>query len=88
MSIEVGQTRNYPPLTSPHTRLVCGPVFEAELDRRPALELPGFHIGKHGDREAVRDGLRGRAGARQVEVNSVGPCVRELAREDPEPGRT
>jgi penicillin-binding protein 2 len=62
-------------------------VSERELTGDPLLELPGFRIGKTGVERQFDRGLRGSAGTRQVEVNAVGRVIRELSREEGEPGR-
>ena len=61
-------------------------MSEAELNGDPLLELPGFRIGKDGIERGYEKGLRGSAGSSQVEVNAVGRVIRELARNEPEPG--
>ena len=87
VAIEVGQTRNYPHAdVAAHALGYVASVFEAELTGDPLLELPGFRIGKDGIERSYEKVLRGGAGSSQVEVNSVGRVIRELARKDPEPG--
>ena len=87
VAIEVGQTRNYPHAdVAAHALGYVAAVSEAELTGDPLLELPGFRIGKDGIERSYEKVLRGGAGSSQVEVNSVGRVIRELARKDPEPG--
>ena len=51
------------------------------------LALPGMRVGRAG-MEGFHDlGLRGRAGAVQLEVNAVGRVIRELDRQEGTPGR-
>lgn len=47
------------------------------LDPDPVLLHPGFRIGKQGVEKAFDKGLRGRAGAQKVEVDSRGRVVRK-----------
>ncbi len=51
------------------------------------LAIPGFRIGKNGVEKQYDLDLRGEAGDVQMEVNAHGSVVRELARNDPKPGR-
>lgn len=88
VNIDVGQTRFYPYGNS--TVQVLGyvaAVAESELTGDPLLELPGFRIGKTGVERQYDQELRGSAGTSQVEVNAVGRVIRELSREEGEPGR-
>jgi penicillin-binding protein 2 len=88
VSIEVGQTRYYPlGGSTAHILGYVAQVSESEQTGDPVLELPGFTIGKLGVEKQYDLGLRGRAGARQVEVNAVGRVVRELARDEGETGQ-
>ena len=61
-------------------------VSSRDLERRqdddPLLRIPRFQIGKVGIESKLENGLRGRAGARQVEVNAVGRVMRELDRRE------
>jgi len=88
VSIEMGQTRFYP-LGEPMTQILgyVGPVAEHELTGDPLLELPDFRIGKTGTELRVDQELRGSAGTSQVEVNATGRVIRELSRQEGEPGR-
>src|SRR3546814_1936502 len=54
---------------------------------RSLLELPGFRIGRNGVERAFDLPLRGHAGASQLEVNAVGRVIRELDRQEGDPGR-
>jgi penicillin-binding protein 2 len=87
--IDIGQTRDYPEgdLTS-HIVGYTGRVSDEDLAGRddPLLQLPTMRFGKKGVERSLEDELRGRAGAVQVEVNAVGRIVRELDRNEGQPG--
>lgn len=90
ISIEVGQTRLYPYGTMfSHLLGYVAAVSEAELKESedPLLSLPDFRIGKNGIEKTYDTALRGSAGTRQIEVNSVGRVIRELSRNEGKPGR-
>ena len=69
-----------------------GPVSTRDLERRddpdPLLRIPRFQIGKVGIESKYENQLRGRAGARRVEVNAVGRIMRELDRQEGLTGST
>jgi penicillin-binding protein 2 len=82
---EVGLSRHYPQREDlAHVIGYVGPVSEADLkatpDPDPLLQIPNFQIGKIGVEARLEDRLRGRAGSKQIEVNSVGRVMRELGR--------
>ena len=52
------------------------------------LVTPGFKLGKDGLEKMLEDRLRGKAGAKRVEVTARGKLVRELATRPDEPGQT
>lgn len=85
--IDVGQSREYP--YSDHVAHILGyvaAVSEKDQTGDPLLELPGFRIGKSGV-ERIHDlKLRGKAGNSQLEVNALGRVIRELARQEGQPG--
>jgi penicillin-binding protein 2 len=88
---EVGLSRRYP-LRGDHAHVVgyVGTVSDRDLERIDApeqlLRLPRFQIGKIG-LEAQRENLlRGSAGTRRVEVNAAGRVMRELDRQEGQPG--
>jgi penicillin-binding protein 2 len=88
--LDQGLLRDYPDgLTLAHVLGYLGPVTKEELaaDNDPLLELPDFRIGKSGVERFYDKPLRGRAGLSRVEVNAVGREIRELDREDGEPGQ-
>lgn len=88
VSIEMGETRHYP-FGEPMTQILgyVAAVSESELNGDPLLELPGFRIGKTGVERRFDAELRGSAGTSQVEVNAVGRVIRELSRNEGQPGR-
>ncbi len=88
ISIEVGQTRYYPYRNALVQVLgYVAEVAERDLTGEPLLELPGFRIGKSGIERQLDLDLRGSAGTSQVEVNAFGRVIRELSRDEGEPGR-
>ncbi|PZX18423.1 penicillin-binding protein 2 [Palleronia aestuarii] len=88
---DVGLTRNYP-LAEDYAHIVgyVGPVSDYDLSRMddddPLLQIPKFQIGKTGVEQKYERRLRGKAGARQIEVNAAGRVMRELGRDDGVPG--
>jgi penicillin-binding protein 2 len=87
VQIEVEQSRFYPfGGLSAHVLGYVAAVSESDLTGDPLLELPGFRIGKTGVERQYDEALRGSAGNSQVEVNAVGRVIRELTREEGEPG--
>ncbi len=63
------------------------PTAEQYREKRDPLYLqPGFRLGKDGIEKALDSSLRGRPGARRVEVNARGRIVRELDTRDDVPG--
>jgi len=87
LSIEVGQSRQYPLAHDfSHVLGYVAAVSEKEVTGDPLLELPGFKIGKNGVERVFDRNLRGKAGNSQVEVNAVGRVIRELSRQEGQPG--
>jgi penicillin-binding protein 2 len=89
ISIEIDQKRVYPfgGITSHILGYVAGPnEKDVENDTDPLLRQPGFHIGKNGLERQYDLPLRGTAGESQLEVNSFGRVIRELARQEGDPG--
>ncbi len=88
---EVGLTRVYPRGADfAHVIGYVGPVSDYDLskieDPEPVLRIPRFQIGKVG-LEAKREVmLRGKAGAKRVEVNATGRVMCELDRREGQPG--
>ena len=91
ISPEVGLSRSYPNAAAfAHIVGYVGPVSEKDLagltDPEPVLQIPKFQIGKIGVERWLEDKLRGSAGNKRIEVNSVGRVMRELERTDGIPG--
>ena len=88
---EVGLTRHYP-LTGDFAHVVgyVGPVSDYDLskltDPDPLLQIPKFQIGKIGLEAKREDLLRGSAGTKRIEVNAGGRVMRELSRQEGQPG--
>jgi penicillin-binding protein 2 len=88
---EVGQSRRYPLDTDfAHVVGYVGPVSEKDLEGLespdPLLRIPKFQIGKIGVEKWMEDTLRGEAGTKRIEVNSAGRVMRELERQEGDPG--
>jgi penicillin-binding protein 2 len=91
VSPEVGLSRVYPrPQDFAHIVGYVGPVSDRDLEGienpDPILQIPKFQIGKIGVERWQEDTLRGSAGTKRIEVNSVGRVMRELERVDGTPG--
>ncbi len=91
VSPEVGLSRQYPLVDDfAHVVGYVGPVSEKDLeglqDPEPVLQIPKFQIGKIGTERWMEDTLRGKAGNKRIEVNSVGRVMRELERREGDPG--
>ncbi|HVO00769.1 MAG TPA: penicillin-binding protein 2 [Candidatus Cybelea sp.] len=90
ISIEVDQKRVYPFAgIAAHMLGYVGAPNEDDLqqDNDPLLSLPGIRMGKNGLEKQYEHPLRGQAGQSELEVNSVGRVIRELAREEGTPGK-
>ncbi len=88
---EVGLSRRYPlDFEFAHVVGYVGPVSDKDLEELtnpdPLLKTHKFQIGKIGVEKWMEDTLRGRAGTKQVEVNSAGRVMRELDRQEGDPG--
>ena len=85
--IDVGQTRFYPhgQTAAPVLGYVAA-VSEAEITGDPLLQLPGFRIGKAGIEKAFDLKLRGTGGSSRVEVNALGRMIKEIERQEGQPG--
>jgi len=91
---DVGLSRSYP--LGPHMAHVVGyvgPVSDYDLSRGylsadddPLLKIPRFQVGKTGVEAKMEHTLRGSAGTRRIEVNAFGRVMRELGREEGQPG--
>ncbi len=85
--IDVGQSRFYPyAVDTAHILGYVAAVSEGEATGDPLLELPGFRIGKSGVEKVYDKVLRGTSGSLQVEVNAYGRVIRELERNEGQPG--
>jgi penicillin-binding protein 2 len=88
---EVGLSRVYP-LGADFAHVVgyVGPVsdyyLESTGDTDPVLQTPDFQVGRYAVEARMEQELRGEAGNQWVEVNAAGRVMRELDREEPEPG--
>jgi penicillin-binding protein 2 len=96
VTAEMGEARFYPyPGAFAHVigyvSKVSADDLKAEGDQdNPLLHHPGFRIGKQGVEKSLDAQLRGKAGGRKVEVDSVGRVIREDPDGDirPTPGAT
>ncbi|MFO7806059.1 MAG: penicillin-binding protein 2 [Paracoccaceae bacterium] len=91
ITAEVGLSRAYPYAADlAHVVGYVGPVSDFDLDRiddqDPLLQIPKFQIGKTGVENKLERTLRGSAGNKRIEVNALGRVMRELDRQDGEPG--
>jgi penicillin-binding protein 2 len=85
--VDAGTTRHYPyGRKMAHIIGYVAPPNEADVADDPLLGLPGLRIGRAGIEKYHDLGLRGRAGAVQLEVNAVGRVIRELDRQEGLPG--
>ena len=91
VNAEVGLSRRYP-LGGDFAHVVgyVGPVSDFDLkhlkDPDPVLQIPRFQIGKVGIENKIERNLRGFAGAQRIEVNATGRVMREIDRQDGQPG--
>ncbi|WP_164116766.1 penicillin-binding protein 2 [Sphingorhabdus sp. Alg239-R122] len=60
---------------------------EYEEEKNPLLITPGFKIGKDGLEKQFEQDLRGKPGAKRVEVTARGKIVRELSKREDVPGK-
>jgi penicillin-binding protein 2 len=89
---EVGLSRVYPwGADLAHVVGYVGPVSDYDLSRiddtDPLLQIPKFQIGKTGAENKLEKTLRGSAGTRRIEVNAAGRIMRELDRQEGDPGK-
>ena len=91
VTTEMGLSRYYP--MGPdfaHVVGYVGPVSDYDLSKieepDPVLRIPRFQIGKVGVEAKLEEMLRGKAGTRRIEVNSAGRIMRELDRQEGDPG--
>lgn len=93
VSPESGLSRSYPRGRDfAHVIGYVGPVSDYDLSKienpDPVLRLPEFQLGKVGIEAKLEEELRGKAGARRIEVNSAGREMRELSRQEGQQGAT
>ncbi len=93
VTLEAGLSRVYPRRGDfAHVLGYVGPVSDYDLSKieepDPVLMLPEFQLGKVGVEAKLESVLRGKAGARRVEVNSAGREMRELGRQEGQQGAT
>lgn len=93
VTLESGLSRAYPRRGDlAHVLGYVGPVSDYDLSKieepDPVLMLPEFQLGKVGFEAKMEEVLRGKAGARRVEVNSAGREMRELGRQEGQQGAT
>jgi penicillin-binding protein 2 len=86
-----GFSRNYP--AGAAVAHLTGYVGAATAEqyketRNPLLVTPGFKLGKDGLEKSLEDRLRGKPGAKRIEVTARGKLVRELATRADVPGET
>jgi penicillin-binding protein 2 len=85
--VDVGTSRMYPYGDRlAHVVGYVAPPSEADVADDADLALPGIRVGRAGLEKEHDLDLRGRAGAVQVEVNALGRVIRELDRQEGEPG--
>tara|TARA_B100000686_G_C16789272_1_gene977481 strand:+ start:1259 stop:3136 length:1878 start_codon:yes stop_codon:yes gene_type:complete len=88
LSIEVEHSREYRfPYEFAHLLGYVSAVSDKDRAGDPLLTLPGFKTGKNGVERTFDLKLRGKAGNSQVEVNAVGRVIRELSRQEGQPGK-
>ena len=85
--IDVGRSRRY--LHGKHAAHILGyvsPVPEEQEQSDPLMKLPGFRVGRSGVERIHEQVLRGTGGRSEVEVNAYGRVIRELSRQEGQPG--
>ncbi|MGB0959286.1 MAG: penicillin-binding protein 2 [Halocynthiibacter sp.] len=88
---ELALSRRYP-LGEDFAHIVgyVGHVSDYDLaridDKDPLLQIPRFQIGKFGVETKMEKSLRGKAGVKRIEVNALGRVMRELDRQEGDPG--
>jgi penicillin-binding protein 2 len=85
--VDVGTSRLYPEgPTLAHVVGYVAPPSESDMGDDAMLALPGIRVGRMGVEKFHDLKLRGRAGAVQMEVNATGRVIRELDRQEGQPG--
>jgi penicillin-binding protein 2 len=86
--VDVGTSRLYPEgPTLAHVVGYVAPPSESDMGDDAMLALPGIRVGRMGVEKFHDLKLRGRAGAVQMEVNASGRVIRELDRQEGQPGQ-
>ncbi|MCA0042588.1 penicillin-binding protein 2 [Celeribacter litoreus] len=88
---EVGLSRYYPWHNDfAHVVGYVGPVSSYDISKMetvdPLYKIPKFQLGKFGVEAQLEDTLKGGAGLRRVEQNAYGRIIRELDRQEGQPG--
>ena len=86
--VDVGTTRLYP--FGPALAHVIGyvaPPNDDDVAEEPMFALPGIRVGRAGIEKFHDTTLRGKAGAVQLEVSALGRVIRELDRQEGDPGQ-
>lgn len=88
LRIDQGLTRKYPYDSVAHVLGYVGPVSERDKKpgQDPMFDMPDFRIGKAGLERTYDMRLRGKSGAKVVEINASGRVQRELSRKPGTPG--
>ena len=85
--VEVGESRYYPDgKISGQIVGYVSSVSDKDNVKGPLKRLPGFKVGRAGVEKVYDAALRGKEGARQIEVNAFGQEIRELNRKVGDPG--
>lgn len=91
ITLQLGLKRLYPKGADfAHVVGYVGSVNKRDLEKEenqgPLLKIPRFKIGKTGIEATMEIALRGKAGSKHIEVNSLGRVIRELDRDEGTPG--
>lgn len=86
--VDVGTTRLYPfGPTLAHVIGYVAPPNDDDVAEEPMFSLPGVRVGRAGIEKFHDATLRGKAGAVQLEVSALGRVIRELDRQEGDPGQ-
>jgi len=86
--VDVGTTRLYPfGPTLAHVIGYVAPPNDDDVAAEPMFALPGIRVGRAGIEKFHDATLRGKAGAVQLEVSALGRVIRELDRQEGDPGQ-
>jgi penicillin-binding protein 2 len=89
LSVEAGRNRvyNYPHETCHIIGYVAAPADQDLDGNNPAINVPGYKLGKSGLEKSCEEKLRGSPGIEEVEVNAIGKVVREISTTNSIPGQ-